>query len=201
MTDYAQRAAGRQASEGLVAELNRILDALARTRPGADLLEDGRQVAGRIAKQLEKLPVLRDDPGIAAHSPDNPRLQPSERGLVPTLHVHGETDREINGRVVFSPRFAGTTAVHGGAIGLFFDDLLGRLANYSSAGAIARTAYLRIDFRHLTPVSTELICNAWVEWVEGRKRILRGTVRLNDKVLAEAEGLWVESRQPYKESS
>jgi acyl-coenzyme A thioesterase PaaI-like protein len=200
MTDHAQPAAGRQDRDGLVAELNRVLDALAVTRPGADLLESGRLVVHRLAGQLEALPTLPDNPCAAAYSPDNVRLQPSERGLVPTLHIRSETDRELTGRVVFSPRFAGTAAVHGGAISLFFDDFLGRLANHSSVRTLARTAYLHIDFRHLTPLSTELLCDAWVERAEGRKRVLRGTVRHDEKVVAQAEGLWIESRHHQKES-
>lgn len=200
MTDHVQRTAGRQARDGLVAELNRVLDALAVTRPGAELLEGGRQVVSRLAGQLEALPNLPESVCTPAHSPDNPRLQPSERGLVPTLHIRSESAWQLSGRVVFSPRFAGTAAVHGGAIGLFFDDFLGRLANHPPAGALARTAYLRIDFRRLTPLSTELGCDAWVERIDGRKRILRGTVRHGDKVVAEAEGLWVASRHHPKES-
>jgi len=201
MTDHAQRAAGRQAGEGLVAELNRVLDALAVTRPDADLLEDGKQVVSRLAKELEALPVIPENPAFPAHSPDNPRFQPDERGLVPVVHIDHESDRKLSGRVSFSPRFAGTAAVHGGAIGLFFDDFLGRLANHSSVGHVARTAYLRIDYRRLTPVATELRCDAWIERVDGRKRIVCGAVRAGGDVVAEAEGLWIEPRQPHKESS
>lgn len=199
MTDSAERVSGSLVRDGLVAELARVLDALSGTWPDPELLDEGREALAKIAGRLETLPMRPEAIDLPAHSRENPRLQPTERGLIPTTRIRKESEHELSGTVCFSPRFGGTVTVHGGAIGLFFDDFLGRLANSSPTRPLARTAYLHIDFRSPTPLSTELTCHAWMDRVDGRKRILRGSIRQGQTVVAEAEGLWVEARRPQKE--
>jgi acyl-CoA thioesterase FadM len=58
----------------------------------------------------------------------------------------------------------------------------------------ARTAYLHVDFRHVTPVETELQVRVRFDREEGRKRFLRGTLHDGDTLCAEAEGLFVALR-------
>ncbi len=172
----------------------RLLDALAVVEPDARVLVHAGGVVRELADRLERLPHLPEDPRVASHDPRNPRFVPHERGLAPATTIEYEHSAEVRGHVTFGLRFGGTAAVHGGAISLFFDDFLGRLANHSAVGSVARTAYLRVDYRRLTPLQTTLICKAWVDKVEGRKRFLRGSIAHEGTVLAEAEGLWVQGR-------
>ncbi|KJE21729.1 hypothetical protein FF36_03933 [Frankia torreyi] len=185
---------GRQSYTGLAAEIIRLLDALSMAQPDPVVLDDGRRVVRDLATRVEALPIIPEDPRVPAHSPENPRFQPAERGLVPPVSIDLEDGKQLVGRVRFSPHFAGTAAVHGGSLGLLFDDLLGRLANSGLVGRVARTAYLHIDYRRLVPVATELSCRAWIAAVDGRKRTVRGVLSYAGEVVTEAEGLWIEPR-------
>ena len=73
---------------------------------------------------------------------------------------------------------------------LLFDDVLGRLSN-SSGGPPARTAYLHVNFRRITPIGPELQVEATFDREEGRKRYLSGRLTKDGVLLADAEGLFV----------
>jgi acyl-coenzyme A thioesterase PaaI-like protein len=69
----------------------------------------------------------------------------------------------------------GHGAVHGGAVPLVFDDILGRFAQ-TSGRPTSRTAYLRVDYRSITPVDKPLRLVAEVVSAEGRKKLVRATL-------------------------
>jgi len=175
----------------VTAALSRVLDLLAERDPGAEALAGSLQHLAQVERLIGPEPVVPEAEWLPAHAESNPRFQPGERGLTPDLTILADEGTSLTGRVCFSPRFAGTAAVHGGAIGLFFDDFLGKVANRNVQGGVARTAYLKVDFRALTPLATDLDCRSWVEHTEGRKRFIRGTISDGGILLAEAEGLWV----------
>jgi len=103
-------------------------------------------------------------------------------------------NQSVEGTVTFGRYFlGGGGAVHGGAIPLLFDEVLGRLAS-SGDRAPARTAYLHTDFRSITPVGEELAVRAWFVSEQGRKRLLRAELKHGDTLCAEAEGLFIELR-------
>jgi acyl-coenzyme A thioesterase PaaI-like protein len=114
--------------------------------------------------------------------------------MAPAFVVTGGDEQTVRGGVTFGRYFlGGGGAVHGGAIPLLFDEVLGRLAN-SGQRPRSRTAYLRVDFRSITPVGVELAVSAWFVSEEGRKRLLRGELRHGETLCAEAEGLFVALR-------
>jgi acyl-coenzyme A thioesterase PaaI-like protein len=109
------------------------------------------------------------------------------------IPVAGDLEK-VEGTVTFGRYFmGGGGAVHGGAIPLLFDEVLGRLAS-SGERAPARTAYLHTDFRSITPVGEELAVRAWFVSERGRKRILRAQLTHGDTLCAEAEGLFIALR-------
>jgi acyl-coenzyme A thioesterase PaaI-like protein len=111
--------------------------------------------------------------------------------LAPFL-IDDESPGRLRGRVTFT-RFhlGGNGAVHGGGHPLLFDDVLGRVANHRQDG-IARTAYLHMDYRAVTPLDVELTYEASLDRVEGRKRFATGRLLGPDgTVLTEASGLFV----------
>ena len=114
--------------------------------------------------------------------------------LLPVVRDVVMDDKSVRGRVRFG-RFhlGGNGAAHGGTIPLVFDDLLGRLSG-SGGRTVARTAYLHVDYRSITPVEKDLDIEARFVSEEGRKRILRGTLRDGTTLCAEAEGLFVQLR-------
>lgn len=173
----------------------RIQDALVGVEPGAAWLKDCAAELHVIADRLSVMPQVTIDADPIAIGGHDPRFGIRDRGLVPPYEVESEDERAIHGRVFFNPHFGGVGAVHGGAVALVFDDYLGRLANFPQK-VMARTAYLRVDFRLPTPVGEWVRFTGEVEKIDGRKRFVRGTLTTSGVVIAEAEGLWVELLKP-----
>ncbi|MCW2550984.1 MAG: thioesterase family protein [Mycobacterium sp.] len=118
------------------------------------------------------------------------RGQTMSPNFVPVAGDH----QSVTGTVTFGRYFlGGGGAVHGGAIPLLFDEVLGRLAN-SGDRAPSRTAYLHTDFRSITPVGEELSVRAWFVSEQGRKRVLRAELTRGETLCAEAEGLFIALR-------
>lgn len=116
------------------------------------------------------------------------------QALIPPIHVDEATAHRFRGRLRYGDYYiGGNGAVHGGAVPLVFDDILGRLAN-SGGRSVSRTAYLHVDFRSVTPVGRVLTVEAWFEREEGRKRFIRGTLHDGERLCAEAHGLFVQLR-------
>lgn len=121
------------------------------------------------------------------------RLDLPGRGqtMSPNFVVSGGDRDSVQGTVRFGRYFlGGGGAVHGGAIPLLFDEVLGRLSN-SGGRPPSRTAYLHTDFRSITPIGVELDVRGWFVSEQGRKRLLRAEIRHGDILCAEAEGLFV----------
>lgn len=112
--------------------------------------------------------------------------------LLPHLVVSEDEGDQVSGTVRFTPYYlGGNGAVHGGSIPLLFDEVLGSLAN-AGGRSTARTAYLHVDYRSITPVDQDLHLEARLVRESGRKRWVQGVIRDSESVCAEAEGLFVE---------
>jgi predicted thioesterase len=57
---------------------------------------------------------------------------------------------------------------------------------------VARTAYLKVNYRAITPIGRELLVDATVDRVEGRKRWASARLFDGETPIADAEGLFVE---------
>ena len=184
------------------------------SRPGAENGDRYGAMIGRLRAFLDHVAAARLDTATVAALTDDldawcERLAPAAvpdreqvfarrldvlgRGqtMTPAFLVH-EADRvSVRGTVRFGRYFlGGNGAVHGGAIPLLFDEVLGRLSG-SAGRSRARTAYLHTDFRSITPIGVELDVHGWFVSEEGRKRVLRAELRHGDVLCAEAEGLFV----------
>jgi acyl-coenzyme A thioesterase PaaI-like protein len=168
-----------------------------------DFLDDVAAAAPDTATTVALAHALRDwsDRLAPAAVPERKRIfarrldlpgrgQTMSPNFIPVTGDH----ESVQGKVTFGQYFlGGGGAVHGGAIPLLFDEVLGRLAS-SGDRAPARTAYLHTDFRSITPVGDELAVRAWFVSEQGRKRLLRATITHGDTLCAEAEGLFIELR-------
>lgn len=86
----------------------------------------------------------------------------------------------------------GNGAAHGGTLPLLFDDLFG-LIQHAYGRPISRTAYLRINYRKITPLDTELVVEGSVDRVEGRKTFIDAELRDTEgNLLADCEALMVQ---------
>ncbi len=171
----------------MIAALRNFLDHVAAAAPDVattvDLTQDLNGWANRVAQFA--VPERRQ---IFARRLDLPgRGQTMSPNFIPL----GGDHQSVHGVVTFGRYFlGGGGAVHGGAIPLLFDEVLGRLAS-SGDRAPARTAYLHTDYRSITPIGEELAVRAWFVSEQGRKRILRATITHGDTLCAEAEGLFI----------
>jgi acyl-coenzyme A thioesterase PaaI-like protein len=130
------------------------------------------------------------------HQPAGTRMDLPGRGhplLLPFV-TDEDTDHLVRGRVVFR-RFhlGGHGAAHGGTLPLLFDEVLGRLSNAGDR-PIARTAYLTVNYRYITPIGKELHLDATFDRQQGRKRWVSGRLTDGETLIADAEGLFVELR-------
>jgi acyl-coenzyme A thioesterase PaaI-like protein len=153
------------------------------------------EAAGRVASILEE--ALRElRPAQAIITPDdwNTAAGPRTENLIsPPLTDVRVSGGKVLATVTFSRYHHGSNgAVHGGSIPLLFDDFLGRIV--ASSGVRARTAWLRVDYRRITPVNQQLQLSAWISQIDGRKYSVQGELRSNDLVTAEATSLFVELR-------
>jgi acyl-coenzyme A thioesterase PaaI-like protein len=171
----------------LIAALRGFLDDVAAAAPDTAtamaLTEDLESWAERLSR--DAVPERRQ---IFARRLDLPgRGQTMSPNFIPL----GGDLQSVHGVVTFGRYFlGGGGAVHGGAIPLLFDEVLGRLASCGGRAA-ARTAYLHTDYRSITPVGEELSVRGWFVSEQGRKRLLRATLTHGDTLCAEAEGLFI----------
>jgi acyl-coenzyme A thioesterase PaaI-like protein len=174
----------------LISETRDFLNALAGARPDQ---EDVLELTATIASWREKLEAaaVPESEQVFARRIDLPG-----RGQVmaPAFHQTERTDTSFTGTVRFGRYFLGSNgAAHGGAISLVFDELLGRFSS-TVEGALARTAYLHVNYRAVTPIDTDLQLQARLVKHEGRKFFIIGEIRNGEVVCADAECLFVQLR-------
>jgi len=154
------------------------------------------ELALEIAGQLSELSRVLGEHQVREHDRWDgwrPDLPGRGHALLPPYRIVDETETTLRAVVSF-PRFylGGNGAVHGGAQPLLFDDLLGRVANHYQDG-VARTAYLKVNYRRITPINVDLVAEVSLDRVEGRKRWCTG--RLVDPegdVVADVDALFLQ---------
>jgi acyl-coenzyme A thioesterase PaaI-like protein len=172
----------------LITSTRAYLEALA----AANIVSDD---AARLAEQVRQATSALQQWAVDEYAaPIGTRLDLPGRGhplLLPFV-VDEWGELAVRGRVVFG-RFhlGGNGAAHGGTLPLLFDEVMGRL-NSGGGRTVGRTAYLHVNYRHITPIGRELHLDATLDRIEGRKRFITGRLRDGDTVVADAEGLFVE---------
>lgn len=173
---------------GLVQNLRDLQDRLASMQMDRELVEE---LSADLADWTKRLaPLETDEP----HQVNGRMLDLPVRGhaMLPELVVTSRGEGRVEGTVSFGRWFmGGGMAAHGGAVALLFDEVLGIQAGLA-AGGMTRTAYLKVDYRALTPIDTELVARAWIDRVEGRKLFVRGELRHGEALCAEADGLFLQ---------
>jgi acyl-coenzyme A thioesterase PaaI-like protein len=154
-------------------------------------------IADDLDAALRALEDAAPDPGT--------RAQPIERrhdDFLPRSPLVGEVNavappftwEMVDGRMRARGAFGATHEgppgyVHGGWVALAFDEALG-ITNVAS-GHPGMTARLTIRYRKPTPLHTDLVLDAHIEKVEGRRVHTVGRLLDGDTVTAEAEGVFV----------
>ena len=180
--------AGGTSYAGMIDQLRDFLDHVAAARLddataralNADLVAWTQRLTPMVADEAHRMfGRVRDVPGHG-------------QAFAPAFIVDRLEHDSIDARVTFGAFHLGANyAAHGGAVALLFDEILGLPANMS-ARRMARTAYLHVNYRAITPIDRELQVSARVTRVDGRKRFVHGELRDGDQLCADAEGLFVE---------
>jgi acyl-coenzyme A thioesterase PaaI-like protein len=140
--------------------------------PGATRYEAADTPVEAMARALDTHPV-----GGTA----NPAAQPM------TLEV--EEERVVT-RVTFGPTHEGTPGcVHGGFVAATFDQVLGAAAARSGVPIVTGT--LTVHYRRPTPLNEELVFEAELERVEGRRVHTAGRVHAGGTLTARADAVFV----------
>ena len=127
-------------------------------------------------------------------TPSGRRMDLPNRGNV--LQVPMSLEKTADGRVGGVAQFrryhlGRNGAVHGGAISLLFDSVLGYTAFRLSKSLYQRTAFLHVDYRQIVPIEKELQVEAGIDRVQGRKIFVAGRLLDGEDVLVDAEALFV----------
>ncbi|MCV7028509.1 PaaI family thioesterase [Mycobacterium sherrisii] len=176
-------------------DYGRFIDAVRKLQDHARAVDAPDDVITEAADTLEKLSALLS-PYDADEwaSPSGRRMDLPVRGNILTVPI--ESRKTEDGRIEGSARFGRfhlgrNGAVHGGSLGMLFDTVLGLTASVLTGSPRQRTAYLKINYRNIVPIETELQFDAGVDRVEGRKIFVSGKLTDGDTLLTEADALFV----------
>jgi acyl-coenzyme A thioesterase PaaI-like protein len=175
---------------GLIEATRRLQDAVMASNAPARVLDEMAQSIADAADELMNFPA--DWPNQVAgqqfHLPGRGQV------LTPRVYIDELSQHKIDARWTFTSFYdGGGGVVLGGAVMLVLDELCGRLANYVS-GELARTAFLRVDFRTVTRIGAELTFQASVDRLEGRKLFIAGSLHDSESLLCDVQGLFIRIR-------
>ncbi len=145
--------------------------------------------------------IAEDSSGMEWEDDDITRVMPyspvsgSRNPIAPPLKLWRSGEREVRGEVTFTPTYAGPpNSVHGGIIAAVFDEILA-MANVISGNA-SFTGTLTVRYHRTTPLGRPI--ELWAENVrsDGRKQVSKGEMRVDGKVTASAEGLFISATAP-----
>jgi acyl-coenzyme A thioesterase PaaI-like protein len=180
-------------------DYGRFVDAVRKLQDHARAVDAPDEVITEAADLLEKVSVLLSPfDADEWESPSGRRMDLPMRGniLSVPMQVRNGPLKATDGRVRGVARFARfhlgrNGAVHGGALGMLFDSVLGLTTVVLTGSRRQRTAYLKIDYRHIVPIEKELQFDAGIDRVDGRKIFVSGRLSDGDTLLTEAEALFV----------
>jgi len=110
--------------------------------------------------------------------------------LAPPITIGKSGDKTAVASAVFGSAYEGPPgSVHGGYVAAAFDEVLGYVQ--SLGGNPGFTGTLTIRYRAPTPLHTELLFEAELVRVEGRKTFCEGRVFAGHTLCAEAEGIFI----------
>ena len=176
-------------------DYGRFIDAVRKMQDHARAADAPDEVITEAADLLEKVSKLLS-PFDADEwaSPSGRRMDLPVRGNILTIPLKSRKteDGRIQGWARFARFHLGRNgAVHGGALGMLFDSVLGLASSVLTGDRYQRTAYLKIDYRRIVPIEKELQFDAGVDRVDGRKIFVSGRLSDGDTLLTEAEALFV----------
>jgi acyl-coenzyme A thioesterase PaaI-like protein len=119
------------------------------------------------------------------------RHSPLAPPLVCGLVTLPDGERVVEGTVTCSLLYEGPPGgVHGGYVAGLFDDILGSTQQLIE-GPSGLTGTLKVRYRSLTPLETELRFRAWIDHVSGKRIRAKATCHAGERLTSEAEALFI----------
>lgn len=142
-------------------------------------------------------PALKPEEGWIEYRSPFEELEPSfvsnEAGSqsLRTRYYRRGYDDALVGKAWFGPKTKGPPGhAHGGSVAALLDDAMGSAAWLAGKQVVA--ARITIEFKEMLPLRTEVIVEAYVARVEGRKVFTEGKVLdRSGKLFATGSGLFV----------
>lgn len=191
----------RARKHALVREVKRLIELTAHLdvhEAESDALEDARARVRAAADALEPLPSLHAKGGLGAVGGDDGALlersgiSGRSNPLAAPVQWELRDDRYV-GWATYSPAYEGPMGhVHGGFVAAAFDDLMGTAQTLS--GSAGYTGTLTVRMLRPTPLDKEIVYEAGVDRVEGRKIYVWATSSCDGQRLAEAEIVFIAPR-------
>lgn len=180
-------------------DYGRFIDAVRALQDHARAVDAPDEVISEAADLIEKVSdLLRPFDTDEWQSPSGRRMDLPSRGNILPVPMKVEkvpldgTAGRVRGWARFARFHLGRNgAVHGGAVGLLFDSVLGITSAVLTGHRYQRTGYLHLDYRHIVPIEKELQIDASVDRVEGRKIFVSGRLSDGETLLTEGEALFV----------
>ncbi|MGH3561162.1 MAG: PaaI family thioesterase [Mycobacterium sp.] len=176
-------------------DYGRFADAVRAVQDHARAVDAPDEVIARAADALQQVcDLLAPFDADEWSSPSGRRMDLPMRGNVLSvpMQVNKTGDGRLRGWARFRRFHLGRNgAVHGGAVGLLFDSVLGTASWLTTRGPYQRTAYLHVNYRNIVPIEKELQLEAGVSNTEGRKIFVEARLSDGEKLLADAEALFV----------
>jgi acyl-coenzyme A thioesterase PaaI-like protein len=195
-----------RSAESLAAAARELIDRIRRTQAPADELAAATEAIRAITERLDGwshqgpyaqaaldggvglIGQSHDPMEIFPYSPVIGRLNP----LAPPAEFRHQNGRLV-GTVTLGPAYCGPPHhVHGGVVAALMDELLGCVNVVNGLGAM--TGRLTIHYRAATPLGVPLTLEASHTRSEGRKVHAEGRILDGERLLVEAEGLFIRPR-------
>ena len=203
LTNTSNARGARAQKHMLVEEAKKVVERVAlldTDAVGDDGFAELIEATAHLAEVLDRPPSVRARGGLSASGGDDSIL--TERSgisgrsnpLAPPMEflLDGEITR---GHAIWGAAYEGPQdCLHGGFVAAAFDDLLG--CAQMASGIAGFTGTLTVKMIKPTPLYRRIDYAAGVDRTEGRKIFCWGTAHDGDKLLAEAECLFIAPARP-----
>jgi len=187
-----------QQKRRLAAAMRLVIERLVPSNAPAAELRAAADGLERYAESLAAHPRLKKVMGAAESATagdvgaffDQSPLLGLANPLAPPITIGRAGERTAVASVTFGSAYEGPPgSVHGGYVAAAFDEVLGYVQ--SLGGNPGFTGTLTIRYRAPTPLHTELLFEAELVRVEGRKTFCEGRVHAGHTLCAEAEAIFI----------
>ncbi|CAM3189242.1 PaaI family thioesterase [Nocardioides dubius] len=172
----------------LIEQVRSVMDASRFIAPGDDVARELTADLSRIVERMQAIAVPVDDAAADSREDLPARGNPS----LPPFEIIDLGSEGVVAEIVFRAFHLGRLSAHGGNISLLFDELAGYATMHRVTSGFARTAFLKVDYRSLTPIDRPLRARVWVEEIDGRKLHVLGTLHDGDRLCADMTALFIQ---------